>query len=76
MQQTKVKQIISEQLGVQLDEVTGEKHLIDDFGADSLDQIELIMALEKEFDIEIPEEELEKLKTVQDVVDYIGENAN
>ncbi len=67
----KVRDIIVEQLGVETDEVTLESSFIDDLGADSLDIVELIMALEEEFDMEIPDEEAEKVTTVADVVNYI-----
>lgn len=67
----KIKSIISEQLGVEEDEITMESSFIDDLGADSLDIVELIMALETEFDIEISDEDAEKVATVGDVVDYI-----
>lgn len=67
----KVKNIISEQLGIDADEIKMESSFIDDLGADSLDVVELIMALETEFDLEIPDEEAEKISTVGDVVDYI-----
>lgn len=67
----KVKSIIAEQLGVEADEVTMEASFVDDLGADSLDIVELIMALEEEFDIEIPDEEAEKVAIVGDVVEYI-----
>jgi len=70
----KVKKIIVEQLGVEEDEVTMESSFIDDLGADSLDIVELIMALEEEFDIEIPDSEAEKITTVGDAVDYIKNN--
>ena len=70
----KVKEIIVEQLGVAEDSVTTEASLIDDLGADSLDIVELIMALEEEFDMEIPDADAEKVVTVGDVVDYIKEN--
>jgi acyl carrier protein len=67
----KVKKIIVEQLGVEEDEVTLESSFIDDLGADSLDIVELIMALEEEFDLEIPDSEAEKIATVGDAVEYI-----
>lgn len=67
----KVREIIVEQLGVEEDEVTIESSFIDDLGADSLDIVELIMALEEEFDMEIPDEEAEKISLVGDVVEYI-----
>ena len=71
----KVKQIISEQLGVDESEVTPSASFVDDLGADSLDQVELVMALEEAFDLEIPDEDAEKIRTVQDAVDYIDKNA-
>ena len=72
----KVKNIIAEQLGVKPEEVTPEAKFIDDLGADSLDTVELVMALEEEFGIEIPDEEAEKLVTVGDAVKYIGDKAD
>ena len=72
----KVKGIIVEQLGVTDSSVTMEASFIDDLGADSLDIVELVMALEEEFDIEIPDSDAEKVVTVGDVVDYIKENVN
>jgi acyl carrier protein len=70
----KVKKIIVEQLGVEEDDIAMESSFIDDLGADSLDIVELIMALEEEFDIEIPDNEAEKITTVGDAVDYIKNN--
>ncbi len=70
----KVKKIIVEQLGVEEDEINLESSFIDDLGADSLDIVELIMALEEEFDIEIPDSEAEKIACVSDAVDYIKNN--
>ncbi len=70
----KVRDIVVEQLGVEADEVAIESTFIDDLGADSLDIVELIMAFEEEFNIEIPDEAAEKIKTVQDVVTYIDQN--
>ena len=70
----RVKEIVVEQLGVSADEVTPEASFIDDLRADSLDTVELVMALEEEFDLEIPDEEAEKIKTVGDAVRHI-ENA-
>ena len=67
----KIKSIVVEQLGVDEDQVTEDASFIDDLGADSLDTVELIMAFEEEFDIEIPDEDAQKLKTVKDVMDYI-----
>ena len=70
----KVRDIVVEQLGVEADEVALESTFIDDLGADSLDIVELIMAFEEEFNIEIPDEAAEKIKSVQDVVSYIDHN--
>lgn len=67
----KVKEIIVEQLGVDPEKVKPEASFIDDLGADSLDIVELVMAMEEEFDLEIPDEDAEKLKTVQDVASYL-----
>ncbi len=71
----KVKEIIVDQLGVEEEEVTLEASFIDDLGADSLDLVELIMALEEEFGLEIPDDEAEKISTVNDAVEYIRENS-
>lgn len=72
----KVKKIILEQLSIEgADTVTPQASFVDDLGADSLDTVELVMALEEEFDIEIPDEAAEKIKTVQDTVDYISSHA-
>ncbi len=68
----KVKKIIAEKLSVDLDEVVPEANFVDDLGADSLDLVELIMSMEEEFDIEISDEEAEKLVKVQDAIDYIN----
>ena len=73
--QKRVKAIITEQLGVDEKEVTQTASFIDDLGADSLDTVELVMALEEEFDIEISDEDAEKIITVNDAVDYITKNA-
>jgi acyl carrier protein len=67
----KVKEIVVEQLGVTPEQVTPEASFIEDMGADSLDTVELVMALEEEFDIQIPDDEAEKITTVQQAVDYI-----
>jgi acyl carrier protein len=71
----RVKEIIVEQLGVEEDEVSPEASFIDDLGADSLDTVELVMAFEEEFNIEIPDEDAERISTVQDAIDYIKTNA-
>ena len=73
--QEKVRSIIAEQLGVKLEEVTPQASFIDDLGADSLDTVELVMALEEEFGIEIPDEEAEKMVTVGDAMKYIEEKS-
>lgn len=70
----KVKEIVVEQLGVDEEEVTEQASFVDDLGADSLDIVELVMALEEEFDLEIPDEDAEKIATVGDAVNYIKEN--
>ncbi|MBI4843208.1 MAG: acyl carrier protein [Nitrospirae bacterium] len=71
----KVKEIISKQLGVDADKVTAESSFIDDLGADSLDTVELVMALEEAFNIEIPDEDAEKIIKVKDAVKYIGDKS-
>lgn len=71
----RVKEIIVEQLGVEADQVTPDASFVDDLGADSLDTVELVMALEEEFDIEIPDEDAEKIATVRDVITYLKANA-
>jgi acyl carrier protein len=68
----KVKKIICEQLNVSEEDVVSEASFVDDLGADSLDQVELIMAMEEEFDISIPDEDAEKIGTVQDAIDYVN----
>jgi len=70
----KVVDIIVEELAVDAEEITPEASFIDDLGADSLDVVELVMAFEEEFDIEIPDEDAENIQTVQNAVDYIDEN--
>jgi len=70
----RVKKIVSEQLGADIAAVKNESSFIDDLGADSLDTVELVMALEEEFDTEIPDEDAEKITTVQQAIDYINKN--
>ena len=70
----RVKDIIVEQLGVNADQVTPDAKFIEDLGADSLDTVELVMAFEEEFDLEIPDEDAEKITTVGDAISYIKEN--
>ena len=70
----RVKGIVAEQLGIGVDEINNESSFIDDLGADSLDTVELVMALEEEFDIEISDEEAENISTVQTAIDYINKN--
>lgn len=67
----RVKKIVVEQLGVKEDEVSNEASFVDDLGADSLDTVELVMALEEEFECEIPDEEAEKITTIQQAIDYV-----
>lgn len=67
----KVIEIIADKLGIEKETITPEAHVIDDLGADSLDVVEMVMALEEAFDIEIPDEDAEKIRTVQDIFDYI-----
>ena len=69
----RVKKIIAEQLGVEEDEVVPEAKFVEDLGADSLDTVELVMALEEEFEIEIPDEDAEKIQTVSAAIDFIKE---
>ncbi len=71
----RVKQIIVEQLGVDESEVTPNASFVDDLGADSLDTVELVMAFEEAFEIEIPDEDAEKIRTVKDAIDYINAHA-
>ncbi len=70
--ETKVKSIIAEQLGVAEGEIKTESSFVEDLGADSLDIVELVMAMEEEFDVEIPDDQAENIKTVKDAVDYIN----
>ena len=70
----RVKGIVAKQLGIGVDEINNESSFIDDLGADSLDTVELVMALEEEFDIEISDEEAENISTVQTAIDYINKN--
>ena len=71
----RVKEIIVEQLGVSEDQVKAEAKFVEDLGADSLDQVELIMALEEEFGVEVPEDEADKLQSVEQVISYVKANA-
>ncbi len=70
--ENKIKRIISDQLGISEEEIQGESNFVEDLGADSLDIVELIMAMEEEFEMEIPDEDAEKLLTVQDVIEYVN----
>ncbi|XXK23415.1 acyl carrier protein [Arenicellales bacterium nBUS_48] len=72
----RVKKIVVEQLGVSDDQVTPDASFVDDLGADSLDTVELVMALEEEFDAEIPDDEAEKITTVKQAVEFIQKNTN
>lgn len=72
--ETRVKEIVSEQLGVKIDELKNNASFVDDLGADSLDTVELVMALEEEFDTEIPDEDAEQIQTIQDAIKYIDEH--
>lgn len=74
--EAKVKEIIINELGVDAEKVTPEASFVEDLGADSLDTVELVMAFEEEFGMEIPDEEAEKLRTVGDAITYISSNAN
>jgi acyl carrier protein len=69
--EARVKKIVIEQLGVKDEEVTNDASFVDDLGADSLDTVELVMALEEEFETEIPDEDAEKITTIQQAIDYI-----
>ena len=70
--ESRVKKIVVEQLGVKEDEVSNDSSFVDDLGADSLDTVELVMALEEEFETEIPDEDAEKITTIQQAIDYIN----
>jgi acyl carrier protein len=74
--QQKITDLIVDQLGVDADSVIPDAHFIDDLGADSLDTVELVMAFEEEFDLEIPDEDAEKLATVGDAIKYLNERLN
>jgi len=69
--ETKIRSIMAERLGVEADEVTPDANILDDLGADSLDVVELVMSLEEEFNIEVPDEEVEEMRTVSDVERYV-----
>lgn len=70
----KVRQIIAEELGVEIDDISMDTHLTDDLGADSLDAVELIMSIEDEFEVEIPDEELQNVQSVADIVEFLENN--
>ena len=72
----RIKKIVAEQLGVNEVEVKNESSFVNDLGADSLDTVELVMALEEEFECEIPDEQAEKINTVQEAIDYVTANTN
>lgn len=72
--EARIKEIIVEQLGVDADQITPDASFIDDLGADSLDTVELVMAFEEEFDIEIPDEDAEKIRTFRNVIEYMNAN--
>jgi len=72
----RVKKIVVEQLGVKEEEVTNESSFVDDLGADSLDTVELVMALEEEFNVEIQDDEAEKITTIQQAIDFIGSKSS
>lgn len=72
----RVRKIVIEQLGVKDDELKNDASFVDDLGADSLDTVELVMALEEEFETEIPDEKAEKIQTIQEAIDYIESNLN
>jgi acyl carrier protein len=74
--QKKIMDIIANQLGVDKEMVTPEANVVDDLGADSLDVVELVMALEEAFDLEIPDEEAEKIRTVKDIIEYLGKTVS
>ena len=71
----KVKKIVADHLGVEIEKVTNEASFIDDLGADSLDTVELVMAFEEEFECEIPDDAAEKIQTVKDAIDFISANS-
>lgn len=72
----RIKKIVAEQLGVKEDEIKNESSFVNDLGADSLDTVELVMALEEEFECEIPDEQAEKINTVQEAIDYVSSSAS
>jgi acyl carrier protein len=72
--ESRVRKIVAEQLGVKEEELRNDASFVDDLGADSLDTVELVMALEEEFETEIPDEKAEKIMTIQQAIDYIGSN--
>ena len=74
--ESRVRKIVAEQLGVKEEELRNDASFVDDLGADSLDTVELVMALEEEFETEIPDEKAEKIMTIQQAIDYIESNLN
>lgn len=74
--ESRVRKIVAEQLGVKEEELSNDASFVDDLGADSLDTVELVMALEEEFETEIPDEKAEKIMTIQQAIDYIESNMN
>lgn len=71
----RVREIIANELGVEMEKVTGDANFVEDLGADSLDTVELVMAFEEEFEIEIPDEDAEEMQTVSDAIDYLSEKS-
>jgi acyl carrier protein len=70
--ETRIRTIVAEQLGVQLDEIRPDANILDDLGADSLDVVEMVMSLEEAFDIEVPDEEVEEMRTIADIERYVS----
>jgi acyl carrier protein len=74
--ETKIRTIVAEQLGVTLDEISPDANILDDLGADSLDVVEMVMSLEEAFDIEVPDEEVEEMRTIADIERYVTKAAS